>query len=641
MPSFYAARSIIGPAGLVIMWISALAAILTGMICAYRASVRLLSTMAEDNIISDRFLNTATCISFVMLISVVISFFGRNVLIWFVDMTSFGAVIGYGYTSASTLKIAKAENNGTIYVTGMIGTVISAAFAVVHLIPHLTAMEAMSGESFLLLSLWCLLGFIFYWRTVKNSKSSEFNGISTSGVILFSLLLYSSMMWFAKVMASKKDAAGMSYVLTHHGYALMLIVFVGLIVMLYVQNLVRKRHDELEREKIRAIEGSQAKSQFLFNMSHDIRTPMNAIIGYANLTMKEEISPAAREYLGKISTSSQHLLSLINDILEMSRIENRKLELECRPEDLCLMLKEIGDLFSQQMEQKNIAFSVDYSQVRDRCVFCDKKNLTRVLLNLIGNAYKFTQEGGSIAISARQTGSADGEGRYELRICDSGIGMSKEFAEKMFTAFERERTSTVSKVEGTGLGLAITKGIVDTMGGTIRAVSSPGKGTEMIIGLRFKLADAADVVAETKEPAAPGDAEDTDFTNKRLLLVEDNDINREIAQMILTEAGFMVESAENGKTALDKVSASAPGYYDAVLMDIQMPVMDGYEATKAIRSLENRDLAGIPIVAMTANAFREDEEAAKAAGMQAHISKPLDVDKMMATLRTVLSRTDG
>lgn len=218
--------------------------------------------------------------------------------------------------------------------------------------------------------------------------------------------------------------------------------------------------------------------------------------------------------------------------------------------------------------------------------------------------------------------------------------MSREFSEKMFNAFERERTSTDSGVEGTGLGLSITKSIVDLMDGTIEVITSPGNGTEFIIRLKLRLASEQDV-SQTTQDDTPGEAEPTvDFSAKRLLLVEDNEINREIAVMLLSQAGFQVETAENGQAALNRVSAAEPGMFDAILMDIQMPVMDGYEATRAIRTLEDQRLARIPIIAMTANAFKEDQQAAFEAGMQAHIAKPLDVEKMMETIRVVLSRSE-
>ena len=640
VPTFFAANSVMGTAGLVITAISALCAILTGIIGAYRATTRVLSTMAEDRILSEKFQETTYSILFIMVISIVIAFLGRNVLNWFVELTSFGAVVGFAYTSASAWKLARMENNRKIMFTGVFSTIITAGFVIVHLVPQLTAFEAMGSASFLMLSLWCLLGFIFYWRTIIHSTLTEYSGLSTSGVVLFALLLYSAIMWLLKTLGSKRSIEEVQSTLTQQGIMMILIIFAGLVIMLYVQNLVREKHEMLEREKIRVVEGSLAKSQFLFNMSHDIRTPMNAIIGYTNLTLQEEISPAAREYLGKIKTSSQHLLSLINDILEMSRIENGKLELEYEPVDLCKMLEEIHDLFAQQMADKKIDFSIHNAQVQHRYAWCDRKNLNRVLLNIVSNAYKFTPEGGTISATLWETVGLDtGYSAYELRVKDNGIGMSREFADHMFNAFERERTSTVSKLEGTGLGLAITKRIIDLMGGTIEVITSPGSGTEMIIRLKLQLAKEADIQnGQLSEPSG-GDVPALDNTGIRLLLVEDNDINREIANMILVQAGFEVENAENGKVAVDMVAASEPGYYDAILMDIQMPVMDGYEATRAIRALDDEALARIPILAMTANAFKEDEQAAEAAGMQAHIAKPLDIDKMLQTLTEVLIRS--
>ena len=245
-----------------------------------------------------------------------------------------------------------------------------------------------------------------------------------------------------------------------------------------------------------------------------------------------------------------------------------------------------------------------------------------------------------------ETGGAEHDYRsYEIRVQDTGIGMTKEFAKRMFNAFERERTSTVSGIEGTGLGLSITKSIVDLMGGTIDVLTAPGSGTQFVIRLKLKLADEKDVNAGEMEVAEQQTNNDPaepviDFSKKRLLLVEDNLINMEIAQMILSQAGFMVEPAENGQVAVDKVSASVPGYYDAILMDIQMPVMDGYEATQAIRSLPDPALAHIPILAMTANAFKEDVQAVLDAGMQAHIAKPIDVSVLMKTLTDVLLKAE-
>ena len=414
---------------------------------------------------------------------------------------------------------------------------------------------------------------------------------------------------------------------------------------------LRKQQHELIAAKERAEEGSRAKSQFLSNMSHDIRTPMNAIVGYLNLakdlhkvcescpmyqkdSCPDDIPDKSYEFLKKIDASSQHLLALINDVLEMSRIESGKMELELAGMNIVTALNEVRDMFATQMSGKNIAFTVDTSGVRDKFIICDKNRLNRVLLNLLSNAYKFTPEGGKITVTLNQLGDAhDGAADFELRVKDSGIGMTPEFAAKVFEAFERERTSTVSKIQGTGLGMAITKSIVDLMGGTIRVETAPGQGTEFIINGAFKLDNEMheEVAAENQNAA-----QIVDFTDKKLLLVDDIEVNREIAKMLLEGSGFIVDTAVDGQDAVAKVAASKPGDYDAVLMDIQMPIMNGYEAAKKIRALPDERLARIPIIAMTANAFSEDVKAALDAGMNGHIAKPIDVDNMMTTLAKIL-----
>ena len=408
---------------------------------------------------------------------------------------------------------------------------------------------------------------------------------------------------------------------------------------------------ELIAEKERAEEANKAKSTFLSNMSHDIRTPMNAIVGYLNLAKDlhkicdncplyrtepcpDDIPNKMYDYLKKIDASSQHLLALINDVLEMSRIESGKMELEPVGINIVTALEEVRDMFSTQMASKNISFSVDTEGVTEKFIVCDKNRLNRVLLNLLSNAYKFTPADGTISVKLNQTGTHDDAADFELRVKDSGIGMTPEFAAKVFEAFERERTSTVSKIQGTGLGMAITKSIVDLMGGDIRVITAPGEGTEFVLNLTFKIAEGMreEVAAENLEAAGKV----IDFTNKKLLLVDDIEVNREIAKMLLESEGFIVDTATDGKDAVEKVSASKPGDYDAVLMDIQMPIMNGHDAARAIRALPDKKISQIPIIAMTANAFSEDVKAAINAGMNAHIAKPIDVPKMIETLSKIL-----
>ena len=514
---------------------------------------------------------------------------------------------------------------------------------------------------------------------------------------------------------------------------------------------------------------NRAKSTFLSNMSHDIRTPMNAIIGFTTLALSNlDDRERVKDYLAKTLASSNHLLSLINDVLDMSRIESGKIHLEEVEVNLSDVLHDLKTIVSGQIYAKQLELYMDATDVTDEDVYCDKTRLNQILLNLLSNAIKFTPAGGTVSVRVRQlAGKVHGCGQYEFRIKDNGIGMSEEFAQKIFDPFERERTSTVSRIQGTGLGMAITKNIVDMMGGTIEVQTAQGKGSEFIIcvpmrtqdehrpvekiteleGLKALVVDddfntcdsvtkmlvkvgmraewtlsgkeavlrarqsiemsdvyhayiidwrlpdmngievtrqirslhddtpiiiltaydwsdieveakAAGVTAFCSKPMFMSDLretlmsalgqkltdasqellpeEDADFKDRHILLVEDNELNREIAQEILREYGFRVDTAENGAVAVEKVRTAAPGSYDLVLMDVQMPVMDGYTATRQIRALEDPALAGIPILAMTANAFDEDRRNAMESGMNGFLSKPIVIGDLVQELHKIL-----
>ena len=535
----------------------------------------------------------------------------------------------------------------------------------------------------------------------------------------------------------------------------------------YTDILMREKNLALEKEKIAADEKSKAKTAFLSSMSHDIRTPMNAIIGFTDLAMKDvSDKEKVNEYLSKIKASSSHLLSLINDVLEMSRIESGKIELD---ESLCSLPKILHDLNTiiiGQAEAKQQELFMDAVGVTNENIICDKLRLNQILLNLLSNSIKYTQAGGKIFVKVSQyEGAPAGYGAYEIRVKDNGMGMTPEFAKTIFEAFTRERTSTISGIQGTGLGMAITKRIVDLMHGTIEVITAPGKGSEFIVRANFKLAqnedtdfnieelqgihalvvdddfDACDGVAKmlsnfglhpswtmsgkeavlrTKHSTEMGEdfglyvidwklpdlggievvrqirrivgneptvilmtaydwvsvkdealaagvnafcnkpvfrselhqtlvnavgrqiqtakqhGDNSDFKGKRILLVDDIDVNREIGTAILEMSGFEVETATNGAEAVETLKKKGHGYYDVVLMDVQMPIMGGYEATKVIRELPDTKLAATPILAMTANAFDEDRKAAFDVGMNGHIAKPIDANKLMDELKKVL-----
>ena len=519
----------------------------------------------------------------------------------------------------------------------------------------------------------------------------------------------------------------------------------------------------------KAESANRAKSTFLSNMSHDIRTPMNAIIGFTTLALSNiDDTERVKDYLGKTLASSNHLLSLINDVLDMSRIESGKIHLEEVEVNLSDVLHDLKTIVSGQIYAKQLELYMDVMDVTDEDVYCDKTRLNQILLNLLSNAIKFTPAGGTVSVRVRQlAGKVRGCGQYEFRIKDNGIGMSQEFAQKIFEPFERERTSTVSRIQGTGLGMAITKNIVDMMGGTIEVQTAQGKGTEFTVcvpmraqteqrpvekiteleGLKALVVDddfntcdsvtkmlvkvgmraewtlsgkeavlrarqsiemsdayhayiidwrlpdmngievtrqirslhddtpiiiltaydwsdieveakAAGVTAFCAKPMFMSDLRETlmsalgqkpadavqgllpeknaDFKGKHILLVEDNELNREIAQEILREYGFLVDSAENGAVAVEKVSTAAPGSYDLLLMDVQMPIMDGYTATRKIRALDDPARAKLPILAMTANAFDEDRRNALESGMNGFLSKPIVIGDLVQELHKIL-----
>ena len=385
---------------------------------------------------------------------------------------------------------------------------------------------------------------------------------------------------------------------------------------------------------------NKSKTSFLFNMSHDIRTPMNAIIGFANLAQNAKCSTEQmHNYLSKILVSSQHLLSLINDILEMSRIESGKITLEPVPTSWSELLQELHTIMQEQLESKKQSFTISIAPLTHDYVMIDKLRMEQVLVNLVSNASKYTPENGSIRVKlAQYPTDKPNHAIYKISVIDNGMGMSEDFVKKIFSPFERANSTTVSKIQGTGLGMSITKSIIDLANGTIDVKSKLGEGTEIIVAVTLCLCTDAEIATlNAKQLDNPqAQAEQPDFKGKRLLVVEDNKLNREITVTILEQTGIITEQAEDGSVAVKMVQEAAPGYYDLILMDIQMPIMDGYEATKQIRALPDKRLAQLPIIAVSANAFEEDKKASLAAGMDGHIAKPINVPDLFALMQKLI-----
>ena len=392
---------------------------------------------------------------------------------------------------------------------------------------------------------------------------------------------------------------------------------------------------ELEQALELAESANKAKTTFLFNMSHDIRTPMNAIIGFnnmaaAHLDEKETVATC----LKKVGSSSRQLLSLINDVLDMARIESGTVKCEYEPTDLVESAEDLTDIVKQSV-QKELRIEVDFSGVEHRFVLADHLHTDRILMNIISNSVKYTPEGGWVKFSVKELPSAssrEGFCRYDFTVEDNGIGMSEEFLEHIYEEFSREKNSTVSGIQGTGLGMAITKKLVDLLGGTIDIQSKLGEGTKTTIHLEMETSDPGKIPEEYEI----SDLDDAVLRDRKVLLVEDNELNREIAVDILSEEGMIIDTAEDGDVAVEKMKNAEAGRYDIILMDIQMPKMNGYEATRAIRALPDPVVSAIPIIAMTANAFEEDRQNAFAAGMNGHVSKPIDIDRLKNAIAMLL-----
>ncbi|MBQ9348785.1 MAG: amino acid permease [Oscillibacter sp.] len=780
MPVLYALRAALGGHGLSLAGVAIFSTLTSSVLGFYHTAARVIRTMAADGLLPKKLAEETdgvprNAILTIIVLSLPIPFLGRTAVGWNADVSTLSVAIVYAYISICAVRTAGERIMPRIL--GWVGVVCSVMVFFFLLAPNLFADNALTVESYLLLAAWSLLGIGFYWVVLLRDREHRFGKTTIMWLLMLFLLFYSANVWLRlsaqEMLAGQAgvDAAAAETVMKRNSLILMVLIAIALGVMFGLFSVMLKRERELDIQIVQSEERNRAKTVFLSNMSHDIRTPMNAIIGFTELTIRlPESQGKVGEYLEKIQASSNHLLSLINDVLEMSRIESGKIELAEEPVSLPEVLHDLNTIIIGQVEDKGQQLSMDALNVVNEEVYCDRLRLNQVLLNLLSNAVKYTPAGGTISVRLSQNGeAAGGAASYELQVKDNGIGMTPEFAERVFEAFEREKSSTVNGIQGTGLGMAITKRIVDLMGGTITVDTAPGQGTTFTVrvnlriqntakkrqsaaelaGIHVLLADddfsvcdsvtrmlsemgmrpewtlsgreavlharhakergdgfglflldwrmpdlsgleAARQIREAVGDAPPillsttydwpsiqddalaagvtgfcnkplfyselyaaltkavGSAKaeeavpkkkslEESFAGRRLLLVDDIEVNREIACAVLEMSGFEVEEACDGTEAVDKVAASAPGHYDAVLMDIQMPGMNGYDAARAIRSLENPELAAVPIIAMTANAFDEDVKAARDAGMDGHVAKPIDIAVLLTVLGTVLA----
>ena len=823
LPTFYATETAMGSSGAVLLGITAMGGIITGLIGNYIAASRLIWAMAEDGLFPhplkeiSRSSTPRNAILSIMLISLIIPFFGRTATSWIIDVTTVGAAIAYAYTSAATFKTARQNGDKRELYFGGAGIAVSALIILYFLVPNMLEVSTLSTESYLILAAWSILGFAVFRWIFKRDTERRFGRSTIVWIVLLGLVYFTSTIWtrqatqkaaekaiepihehYVNILsdegvdvttsASKNSVEYLHGVLNDVSDSMTLnllvqtgLIIIALIIIFSIYSIMQRREKQMEVEKALAEEVSKAKTSFLSNMSHEIRTPMNAIIGLDNIALRDqELSPHTRDQLEKIGSSARHLLGLINDILDMSRIESGRMVL--KNEDFAMrdFLDQINVIINGQCVDKGLEYECSIIGGIDDYYIGDDMKLKQVLINILGNAVKFTNAPGKVSFLVQQTGRSDGSCTLRFTMRDTGIGMDKEYIPKIFEAFSQEDATTTNKYGGSGLGMAITGNLVEMMGGRIDVESEKGVGStftvtvslgesemklrnmeldKVLTRLRVAFVDDDEVacthaqlvldeigihpdvfdrsteayswirkkwdegepydiiisdyrmpvmdgvtlteeirrfdegrtgiiiltgydfdeVAErahrqgvdgilTKplfadtllheiqtvmksrikledQEGAAGEAAGTAPEDEgyglegiRVLVAEDVEINAEILMDLLEIEEIESERAANGQIAADMFADSSEGYYDAVLMDIRMPVMDGLTSAAAIRAMERADAKTVPIIALTANAFDEDVQNSLEAGMNAHLSKPVEPDKLYKTLSELIHR---
>lgn len=796
LPTFFAAESLIGETGSLVLALTTIGAIVTGLIGNFIAASRLIYALAEDRMLPEWFgvknekKVPRNAILFVLGISVIFPFLGRTAISWIVDVTTVGATIAYAYTSTAAYKAAKHQDNKLVIASGKAGLVISLIFALYFLVPNLLAVTTLSTESYLILSAWGILGFLFFAWIFRRDDERRLGRSTVTWVVLLVLIIFTSTVWLRQSTEAaflRRDSLDFINYLTRNILIEVALILAALGLLFYIYSLMQKREKQIEVEKALAEESSRAKTSFLSNMSHEIRTPMNAIIGLGNIALRDpDLPPRTREQLEKIDSSARHLLGLINDILDMSRIESGRMSLKEEEFSFRTFLDQINIIINGQCADKGLDYECRIIGKTSDYYYGDDMKLKQVLINILGNSVKFTPTPGSVTFTVEQVGQYEGYNTLRFVMKDTGIGMSKDYIPRIFEAFSQEDESATNRYGSTGLGMSITKSIVEMMNGEIRVDSEKGVGTTFTVTVTLKSSNRSahqehgsnlpedfralivdddevacehaylvtraigieadissggwdalgrirelqdkkkpyqliildyrmpdidgieltrkirqidggttmvimltgynwdDMKSEVKKAGVdgvlakplftdslmreiqsimlkrddPGKAENTSEVNasvapyagsednlpdheeeilehlsgRRMLVVEDMEINADILMDLLEMEDMLSEHAENGQIAIDMFSEHPEGYYDAVLMDIRMPVMDGLTATRAIRDLDRPDAKTIPIIAMTANAFDEDVQRSLQAGMNAHITKPVDSDRLYETL---------
>ena len=813
-PTFNAAYSALGRAGSLILGVAALCGMFTGLLGNYIALSRLVSALADDGMVKGWFGKRnsdhvpSNTIYMILLVSLIFPFLGRTAISWIVDVTTVGATIAYAFASASAWKAAREENNKIFKMTGLAGMIVSVLFAMVFLVPNITSVQTLSTESYLILAAWGILGFVADRYIITYYDKNKVLGRSPiAWIVLLGLIIFTSSVWLLQasetmisesleqfeqyyandIIASSEEMPVYTYLWEtlrsiDKTLAMSVMIQVGLIVgalmiMFNIYTITQKRARQTEIEKALAEEASKAKTSFLSNMSHEIRTPMNAIIGLDSIALRNpNLQPQTREQLEKIGASARHLLGLINDILDMSRIESGRMVLKDEEFSTRELLDQVNIIINGQCQDKGLHYECNIiGRIRDY-YYGDSMKLKQVMINILGNSVKFTEVPGQVTLTVEEIKEEDGLCTLRFAMKDTGVGMDEEFIPKIFEAFSQEDATATNRYGGSGLGMAITKNFVEMMNGNIHVDSKKGVGSTFTVTVPLRASDrsfreegsftipegfkiamvdddevscehaeavlsdiGADcnifesseealekirkahdrgqdyglVLTDYKMPGLTGleltkkirefdggntaiimltgynwdiieeeamtegvdgiiakplfsdsllreiqtvlmrrsgeetvvEEEETEvdrnLAGRRVLMAEDVEQNAEILEDLLDLEDISAEHALNGKIAVEMFSKHPAGYYDVILMDVRMPVMDGLAATREIRSMDRPDAKTIPIIAMTANVFDEDVEKSRQAGMDAHLAKPVEPEKLYDAMARLIAERES
>ena len=652
-PTFFGAFSALGNAGSVILGLAAIGAIFTGIIGNYVALSRLIATLSGDKLFSGWFGKTdpngtpRNAILFIFAVSAGLPFLGRTAISWIVDVTTVGATFAFAFTSAAAFRIAKKNGDKRASVVGLIGLVISVLFALEFLIPNLTLVKTLSTESYMIFSAWGILGFLVFYRVLSKDHSRNFGRSTVAWIVLLALIIFTSSVWMRqsiagiidKTIEQNGDASGglqKAFDAVEKKILAATIVQVSLIVtalaiLFRIYSKIQKRERQIEIEKALAEETSRAKTSFLSNMSHEIRTPMNAIIGLDNIALRDPgLTPRTKEHLEKIGASANHLLGLINDILDMSRIESGRMVLKNEEFLFRELVDQVNIIINGQCLDKGLRYECQIvGRLADYYVGDDMK-LKQILINILGNSVKFTEAPGTVSLSVEEVSGPDGETLIRFTMKDTGIGMDKEFIPKIFEAFSQEDATTTNKYGGSGLGMAITKNFVEMMGGEIRVDSEKGVGSTFTVTVKTGTSKRRYI--EESNLVLPA--------GLRAVVVDDDEIACEHAQLVLNTIGIEADAFHSPKQALDALRAAhdAGNGYAFVFTDFKMAEMNGLELTKRLRGFDEGKTA---VVILTGYNWDIIDDEAKNCGVDAIVAKPLFTDSLLRVISNVLEQRSG